>query len=120
MSWTFCTSGAPVFKAGANVSSEVSTSGAILTAYSDMAEGRIVAETRIDWREDYANLPIDIQNALTESCTTLIGNMLIAYDMSGYTSREEAQTMLDLNYDSYNKMLGLLKDFKSITIKPAR
>jgi hypothetical protein len=42
----------------------------------------------------------------------LIGNKIVVYDMSGYTSRAEAQTILNVNDDRATKIIMDLKDQK--------
>lgn len=117
MSWTLCTSGAAVFKAGANASSTATTSGAILAKWSDEAEGRIEAETRRKWVDNYSSLDTGIKNILSDVCTSLIAMNIINYDMSGFTSRQEAGTMLDVNDSRANDGLKILKDFKSNSLQ---
>ena len=116
--WTLTTSGACVAKAGKNVNSEISTSGAILTIWKDEAEGRIVAETRRDWVDQYASVDAGTQTLLGDVCSSMIAIKLINYDMGGYTSKTEAQTMLDVNDDIVQRGMNVLRDFKSNTIKP--
>lgn len=118
MSWTLCTSAAAIIKAGNNVHSDMAN-GAIINGVtnidllSDQAEGRIEAETRRKWVANYATLTSGAQNILADVCSSLIAIKMIAYDMSGYTSRQEATTMLDVNSDIADNGLRILKDFKS-------
>lgn len=117
MAWTLCTSGSAVRKAGANANSTIIGSGSALQDWSDKAEGTIIANTRRDWRVDYSSLNADVKNILADVASSLIAMNLISYDMSGYTSRAEAQTMLDFLDDNASKGMKILHDFKSNTIK---
>ena len=118
MSFTFCVvSGAIIQKAGANASSSVTTSGSMLANFSDYAEGIIIAETRRNWLNNYSTLISGMKWILADCATDLAAMKVINYDMSGYTSRAEAQTMLDVLKDNANKNMQTLKDFKSNEIK---
>ena len=109
MSWTLCTSGAAIDKAGAN---RPTVSGAMLALFSDQAEGKICAELHTDVVTNIASYGGQISGALSDICSSLIANKIINYDMSGYTSMREAETMLDVNDDIANKGLQVLKDKK--------
>lgn len=117
MSWTLCTSGAAVIKSGVNSNTDIKVSGSFLALWSDDAEGRICAVTRRDWVGDYLTVDPLVSGALADVSSSMIAMDIINYDMSGFTSRQEATTMLDVLYDKVNKGLSFLKDFKSNTIK---
>lgn len=110
MVFTLCTSGAIVIEAGDGVNSTASTSGAILSKLSEDAEGEFCALTRKDWVSDWANVDTRIQLAVTSAVSKMAGFNLIKYDMSGYTSRNEAQTMLDVCDDQANKIIRELTE----------
>jgi len=116
MSWTLTTSGAAIIKAGPNVNADIITSGAFLAKWSDDSEGQIIAATRRDWVTDYASVPTGVKGILSDVCSSMIAKQIICYDMSGYTSRQEATTMLDVHDDLVQKGFSTLKDFKSNTI----
>lgn len=122
MPWTLCTSGSAITKAGANVSTTITNYGTQKTAmdkFSDEAEGYIVQQTHIDWRADYSNLAADIQNALSNVCSSLVAIQFITYDMSGYTRLGEAVTMLNIHDQVARDGVVFLKDFKKATIRSA-
>ena len=54
---------------------------------------------------------------LSDIASSYVAKEMINYDMSGYTSREEAQTMLDVNDDVIRSILAFLKNFDSDEIK---
>lgn len=109
MGWTLTTSGAALWKAGANASSSVTTSGAMLAKFSDMAEGVLNAITRYDWVANYALITANFKPILDDVCSDMIAMRIINYDMSGFTSREEAQTMLDVLRDNISRSLEVLR-----------
>lgn len=117
MSWTLCTSGSAIAKGGANANSTIIASGSTLAMWSDEAEGNIVMVTRRDWVGSYASVNTYVKNALSDCCSSMIAKQIISYDMSGYTSRAEAQTMLNVQDDVVSDKIKALKDFKSGDIK---
>ena len=116
MSWTLCTSGSAIYKAGEHCNSTVSGSGIILAKWSDEAEGRIEAETRRTWVANHTGLSDGVKGILSDVCSSLIAMKIIAYDTTGYLSRE-ADTLMNLNDDIANDGLRILKDFKSNTLQ---
>ena len=112
MSFVLCSSEAIIAKAGANVNATAVSSNALLSEYYDQAEGAINTETRFDWTDNYTKIGTNFVEVLAEVCSSIAANKLIAYDMSGYTSRFEAQTMLDVNRDTARIGIAVLKDSK--------
>lgn len=117
MGFVFCTSGAAVMKAGLNVNQGITASGAALERWSNEAEGEIMARTRRDWSGSWSSLPSGIKYALSQVASSMIAKQMIAFDMSGYTSRDEAITMLNVQDDIIEAGLKVLEDFKSNTLK---
>lgn len=123
MAFTLTSSGAAVVKAGTNRSTvwSVGDSGqtgqAILDKWSNQAEGKIVAETRRDWVGKYSTLGDGVKNILDDVCSSIIAKQIISFDMSGFTSRAEAFTMLNVQDDIVGRGIAILKDFKSNDIK---
>lgn len=80
MSWTFCTSGAAVYKAGANVNSTVTASGAYLVNLSDEIESIICDVTRYDCITNYASLTANGKQLLASIATAYIASHIINYE----------------------------------------
>jgi len=112
MSFILCTSGAIVYKAGANVSTLAAASGAILEQFSDEAEGRICAETKYDWLTNYSSIKASFKPILADAASGYAAAMLVAYDMSGYTTRGEGEDVVNMNMDRFQKAVALLKEDK--------
>jgi len=112
MAWTLTTSGAAIVKAGEDVNSSI-VSGAELVIFSNQAEGRIVQETRKNWVDNYASATTAEKNVLNDACSSLIANNLIMYDLSGYSRIAEAQTLLSINDNIYNRCIKILKESKN-------
>jgi|TARA_B100000959_G_C14857657_1_gene572904 hypothetical protein len=98
-------------KAGANASS-VSNVEAYINDFMTQAESEINVATRYNWSDAYSGLNVDVKAILKEAATNLAAMYVIMYDMSGFTSRSEAQTMLDVLRDSYLRALSMLRDIK--------
>lgn len=109
MSFTLCSSGAIVIKAGKNVDTTASTSGAILEQYSNEAEADVNTLTGYDWVSNYANIGANYKQALASACSNLAGSYLIWYDPSGYTSRGEAQDMTNILHDRAMRIITAMK-----------
>lgn len=106
---TFCTSAAVIMKAGANVNSTASSSGSIISTYINQAECFIVVTCGVNYLDTFSTLNADVKLLLEDVCSSLASMQLISYDMSGYTSRNEAQTMLDVQRDFAERGLALLR-----------
>ena len=87
-------------KAGANVSSVLSagdaTADAHLNDFSTQAESLINASTLFNWSDVYvSSLNVDVKGILKMASATWQAVECIRFDMSGYTSRQEALTMIN-------------------------
>ena len=110
MAETYCTSGAVVLKAGKNMSSDIS--GAAITTFINQAENFINGMMRIDYisgAKTFSSLNANKQKLLEEAASNIAATYAIQYDMSGYTSRYEAEIMLDVLRDRANAAIELLK-----------
>ena len=118
---TFTVSGAVLAKAGVNVNTNLSlASGASLIVAGDFvvdkwiteAESLINAATRYNWTDVYASLDIDVKKILDEVSSNLAAIYAIVYDMSGYTSRVEAEDMINVYRDAALRGIAVLRDKK--------
>jgi hypothetical protein len=112
----FCNQADMLRKAGANVNSNLNAANDTTFTYSNdfisQAESIINARTRKNWSDIYSTLNNDIKKILKQVASDIAATYCINYDMSGYTSRAEAETMLDVLNNSINRGLQLLKDKK--------
>jgi hypothetical protein len=106
----FATSGATIFKAGVS-HSDISEEN--MNQLHKDAESEINLLTRKNWSDAYATLNVDVQGVLSQASANLTGMYHIAHDMSGYTSRSEAQTMLDVLYQKFVDLVKILRDKKT-------
>jgi len=112
----FCNQADMLRKAGANVNPNLNAANDTTFTYSNdfisQAESIINARTRKNWSDVYSTLNSDIKQILKQVASDIAATYCINYDMSGYTSRAEAETMLDVLNNSINRGLQLLKDKK--------
>lgn len=122
MSWTLCTSGAAIAKAGANANTTVISGSAIvpytggmsgaalLAKWSDEVESTICLRTRYDWISAVSSATVTqpFRGCLSDTASDMIAMKIINYDCSGYTKLLEAQGMLDVLRDNISKNLELL------------
>ena len=106
---TLCQSGAAIIRAGANVSDTLNASGGMIEDFITQAESYINVATRKNWTDGYTGYDADLKFILEELAANIAAMYCIQYDMSGYTSRAEAQTMLDVLRDKDNDALNILK-----------
>ena len=113
MSWTLCTSGSAIAKAGVNVNSKFVppiTATVEMAEYSDQSEGAFCAKTRRDWITTAGGT--QIMNAVGDAVSADIAKKLINADMGGYI-KGESQTMLDLLTEKYDTIVSNLTEDKN-------
>lgn len=111
MSWTLSTSGAAIYKSGANHNTvfDGTTGYTILTNWSDQVEAQLNSLSGYDWVANFASLQTNFKSILDDTVSDILAMRIINYDMSGYTSRTEAQTMLDVIRDNLTRCTDILK-----------
>ena len=79
-------------------------------------ESKINVMTRFNWSDAFTTgLNVDVQGILTETGAAWCAMVVIKSDMSGFTSRAEAQTMLDVLRDFVTTNISILRDKKTQT-----
>lgn len=110
MAETLTDSGAVKLAAGANVSTELTA--AQYTKLINQAESLICLRTKKNWVELYSTLDEDYKKILEDAASSYAAIGAINYDMSGYYSRQEALTMLNVNWAKFKECLNKLEDDK--------
>jgi len=110
MSFTLASSNAIVRKAGENANSDITGSLALLINYCDQAESEFCAKTRYDWVTNYASVGTNFKPVIEKAVASLAAMEIIKDDMSGFTSRFEAQTMLDVMRDVVTTIITDIKE----------
>jgi len=96
--------------AGASATSNVE---AYINDYMTQVESFINTVTRYNWSDNYSTLNADVKGILKEVASNLAAIYVIIYDMSGYTSRVEAEDMINVLRDAALRGLALLRDKKT-------
>ena len=112
MTETLCDSGAVKFKAGTNANSTLTDNPTQMTQFINQAEGDIAGDTAIDWVSEYAGVSANFKQLIEGAVASKAAIAVINYDMSGYTSRQEALTMLNVNWATYDRAVRELKEVK--------
>ena len=107
----FATTAEVARKAGANASA-TSVAEAYVNDYMTQAESLINILTRINYSDSYSALNVDVKGVLKEVASNLAAIYVIQYDMSGFTSRIEAEDMINILRDAALRGLSLLRDKK--------
>ena len=108
----FCTIAEVERKAGANCSA-VSKAEAYVDDYTTQAESLINVLCRFNFSDAYAGLDADVRGILKEVASNLAAIYVISYDMSGFTTRTEAEDMINILRDGALRGLSILRDKKA-------
>lgn len=98
-------------KAGANCSA-TSKAEAYTNDYVAQAESTINAMCRYNFSDNYSTLNGDTKEILKDVAGNLAAIQVIMYDMSGFTSRTEAEDMINVLRDGALRGLSILRDKK--------
>jgi hypothetical protein len=108
MSYNLTTSGSCISKAGSK--SNISGCYLYISDWCDKAEGDFCADTRRNWVVLSGATIAVFRGAISDAVSDLVGMKIINWDMSGFTSRSEAQTMLDVLRDDYTRIVNICKE----------
>jgi len=85
------------------------------TAWGLQAENYINILCRYNFSDNFGTLNVDVRNLLSEYVSRYVGISGIAYNMSGFTSRIEAEDMMNIHLYRMNKIEQILVDQKGVT-----
>lgn len=108
---TLCVNADVAKKAGLNANATTIAEASTNVLIKE-AEGFICASARYDFVTYYTSVSTIGKEFLRDVASSLAATKAINYDMSGFTSRTEAQTMLDINYAVVVEGINLLRDDK--------
>lgn len=103
------------YKCGVNAS-VVSTAEAYANSFIAQAEGLINCFCRKIFAADtaaFTALPAGTKQLLTEVASNIAAIYAIQYDMAGFTSRVEAEDMINILRDAALRGLSILRDKKT-------
>ena len=98
-------------KSGAGVNVAFDTT--MMTAANLRAESTVNTVARFNFSDAVTTgLNADVKGLLSDICSSLVAIEAISYDMSGYTSRVEAEDMINVLRDGALRGLSILRDKK--------
>jgi len=98
--------------AGVNANATASAE-AYTNVYILEAEGKICLDTRYDWVTNYASVSDIGKEILRDAVAAYAAIKVIEYDMSGFTSRQEALMMINVLWAIYREVVNqITKDNK--------
>lgn len=80
--------------------------------YVLQSESIVNVATRFNWSDAYAGLNDDVKQILKAATTAWCAIEVIRNNMSGFTSRGEAESMMAFLRDDMQRNLGILRDKK--------
>ncbi|MCK4501311.1 hypothetical protein KAU11_12495, partial [Candidatus Babeliales bacterium] len=80
--------------------------------YISEAESEINDTLRYNFSDNYTALNDDVKKILKRAASSLAAIDVISYDMSGFTSRTEAEDMINVLRDSYLRAVSIMRDKK--------
>ena len=98
-------------KAGTNANATAKATAAT-DVYVLEVESMVNCLTRHNWSDAYAGLNADVKHILKEVTSNICAIYVIQWDMSGFTSRIEAEDMINVLRDAALRNLSLLRDKK--------
>lgn len=110
---TFCDEAEIEAKEGANVSASVTE--AMHNYWVAEIEAYVNNLCRYDFKTNYSSLSANVKQLLNLIASNYCAIMGISYDMSGYTSRIEAENMINILMYNMNSAMDLIKDQKTVT-----
>lgn len=107
----FATSDECLVAAGENY--DTSITEARINDLCAQAESFINVACRFNFSDEYSGLNADVKRILSETAACLVAVRIIAFNMAGYTSRTEAEDMINVNRDVALRNLSILQQQKS-------
>ena len=105
---TLCTNADVLKHAGANASS-TSIAEAYTNVFIQEIEGQICSSARYDFVTNYASVSAIGKEILRHAAASGAAVYVINYNMSGFTSRQEALIMVNILWAAFQKTLTLLE-----------
>ena len=111
---TLCTEAEIVVFAGENVdvTGDTEANRNLLVA---QAEDYVNSLSRFDWVTNVATITAAARQVLAEFCARYTAVALITYNMAGYSSRVEAEDMLNISLFRMNLLQKLIEESKWVT-----
>ena len=107
----FCTTAEVQRKTGENASATANVE-AYINDFVGQAESEINSMVRFNFSDAYSSLNNDTRMILKSVASNLAAIMVVQFDMSSYTTRTEAENMINVLRDAALRGLSILRDKK--------
>src|SRR3990167_8257215 len=74
------------------------------------AEAYLTCLSKFNWQDNYSSLNADVKTVLSEAVSNLVAIYGIQYNMAGFTSRIEAEDMVNILWARFQQCAILLRD----------
>lgn len=111
---TLCSEAEIAAYAGENVDATGATE-ANRNNWVAQAESYLCVLSRKNWIDAYSGLNVDVKRILSEYCSRFVAAAEITFNMAGYTSRLEAENMLNIHFLRMAQIEAILGDQKAVT-----
>ena len=106
-----CSNAQIVAKAGVGANATIVAANSTGTdAFVLMVEGFVNSYTQKNWSDVYTSLNVDVKSVLSGVVSDLCAIYVIQWDMTGYNSIREAESMVNILRDRAMQQLGILRD----------
>jgi len=95
---------------GANASA-TSVAEAYTNVYIKEAEGLLCAKSRYDWVTNYASISTIGKEILRDAVASYAAVKVVLYDMSGFSSRQEALIMINILWACWSETYRLVGEY---------
>ena len=102
-----------VQKVGAGVSA--SWTDDMYTAAGLQAESMVNVLCRFNYSDTWASDNVEVKGIISDIVSSSVAIQAISYDMSGYTTRTEAEDMINVLRDGMLRNMSVLRDQKNQT-----
>lgn len=101
-------------KAGENIDATGWTE-ANINDWCSQTESYINVASHKNFSDGYAGLNADVKRILSEASSNLVAIYGISYNMVGFTSRVEAEDMINILWARFNQCMALIKEQQNVT-----
>lgn len=107
----FATTAEVIRKAGEGAS-PTATTEEYINDFMTQVESEINSICRFNFSDNYASLNADTKGILKQAASNLAAIYVISFDMGGYSSRIEAEDLINILRDAALRCLSILRDKK--------
>jgi len=84
-----------------------------INAWCAQIESEVNLRCRYNFSDNYADLNEDVKRILSSIEASFVAIMAVTYNMSGFTTRIEAEDMINVHRDNMLRQMKLLSDMKT-------